>query len=506
MKQDQANAIAALLLEAVRVAGRAGVQELAANPQLAASAAEQYQLGTFGGRPYMHLGESGDTDWLALGDYQAKQVTYAEQFGVVVGGETDNTEALAAAIAYRKAHGGGAVILPAGTILVDELLIPANTDGLVIVGAGEGDRNSTVGTRIKARTAGAHLLKIGQDVIHLQIRDLILDGDSKVDAILDFDTAENTVIDYVRFSHVHLANRKSGKVTIRHVAAGGGAGECAMIVFDRVTCQSYDNAAGSHVLVDNRGVWGWHWNECAFLGDNGTAACVLTSGEHLFRRCTFENNTTADISSTAGARVVSERNISNAAAPHLVLSDAPGGYLSGFHTEVLDLWHWAVGTAPDYSVVDDSNVRLTVRGGRIYGVNVVHTTDKEIHIEGVDNFRIGGARYYGRFHVSQQPTSGVDVGVFFSQSLAHLLGIAWNAVTEEWGIRSYEPGYGYRPLRLTASMHYLNGGHVRMDKLAEPSAPPADTGILYFRDNGSGKGQLCVRFPTGAVQVLATEP
>lgn len=41
---------------------------------------------------------------------------------------------------------------------------------------------------------------------------------------------------------------------------------------------------------------------------------------------------------------------------------------------------------------------------------------------------------------------------------------------------------------------------------ADPSAPSADRGRLYFRDNGSGKTQLCVRFNTGAVQVVATQP
>lgn len=41
---------------------------------------------------------------------------------------------------------------------------------------------------------------------------------------------------------------------------------------------------------------------------------------------------------------------------------------------------------------------------------------------------------------------------------------------------------------------------------SDPAAPPADIGVLYFRDNGAGKTQLCVRFATGAVVVIATEP
>ena len=39
-----------------------------------------------------------------------------------------------------------------------------------------------------------------------------------------------------------------------------------------------------------------------------------------------------------------------------------------------------------------------------------------------------------------------------------------------------------------------------------PSAPAANSGRVFFKDNGSGKTQMCVLFNTGAVQVLATEP
>lgn len=38
-----------------------------------------------------------------------------------------------------------------------------------------------------------------------------------------------------------------------------------------------------------------------------------------------------------------------------------------------------------------------------------------------------------------------------------------------------------------------------------PGNAPADRGRLFIRDNGAGKTQLCVRFPTGAALVIATE-
>jgi hypothetical protein len=49
-------------------------------------------------------------------------------------------------------------------------------------------------------------------------------------------------------------------------------------------------------------------------------------------------------------------------------------------------------------------------------------------------------------------------------------------------------------------------GFIQGIEVSDPAAPSANKGRLYFRDNGSGKTQFCVRFPTGAIQVLSTEP
>ena len=45
-----------------------------------------------------------------------------------------------------------------------------------------------------------------------------------------------------------------------------------------------------------------------------------------------------------------------------------------------------------------------------------------------------------------------------------------------------------------------------MTEITAPAAPGANKARLFLKDSGSGKTQLCVRFNTGAVQVLATQP
>ena len=49
-------------------------------------------------------------------------------------------------------------------------------------------------------------------------------------------------------------------------------------------------------------------------------------------------------------------------------------------------------------------------------------------------------------------------------------------------------------------------GYIQGTEISAPAAPAANSGRMYFRDNGAGKTQLVVRFPTGAVQIIATEP
>lgn len=47
---------------------------------------------------------------------------------------------------------------------------------------------------------------------------------------------------------------------------------------------------------------------------------------------------------------------------------------------------------------------------------------------------------------------------------------------------------------------------VSFTEMTAPAAPAANKVVLFCRDNGSGKTQLCALFPTGAIQQVAIEP
>ena len=51
-----------------------------------------------------------------------------------------------------------------------------------------------------------------------------------------------------------------------------------------------------------------------------------------------------------------------------------------------------------------------------------------------------------------------------------------------------------------------SSGYLELNEITEPDAGAADTARLFLKDNGSGKTQLCVRFSSGATQVIATQP
>jgi hypothetical protein len=52
----------------------------------------------------------------------------------------------------------------------------------------------------------------------------------------------------------------------------------------------------------------------------------------------------------------------------------------------------------------------------------------------------------------------------------------------------------------------IDAGAMEFAEMTAPSAGAANTARLFTQDNGAGKTQLAVRFNTGAIQILATEP
>ena len=112
-------------------------------------------------------------------------------------------------------------------------------------------------------------------------------------------------------------------------------------------------------------------------------------------------------------------------------------------------------------------------------------------------------------------SNGVAVGTSsLAQASAVAIGLVSVAVTNAVAIgREASAGHsnsvalGRLSVTTAADQVKIGVRHIEYTELAvDPEAPAANSARLYARDNGAGKTQLCVRFLTGAVQVLATEP
>lgn len=67
-------------------------------------------------------------------------------------------------------------------------------------------------------------------------------------------------------------------------------------------------------------------------------------------------------------------------------------------------------------------------------------------------------------------------------------------------------GSGNAVYSATVTLNHSGAGYIDATELAaDPAAPAANRGRLYFRDNGAAKTQLVVLFPTGVPIVLATQ-
>ena len=101
-------------------------------------------------------------------------------------------------------------------------------------------------------------------------------------------------------------------------------------------------------------------------------------------------------------------------------------------------------------------------------------------------------------------TGGVAVG---KSATAAANGVALGASANAAAGYTYGVALGTLSVTNANNQVQIMDRHVEIKELAaDPPAPAVNAARLFVRDGGSGKTQLCVRFATGAVQVIATEP
>jgi hypothetical protein len=159
-----------------------------------------------------------------------------------------------------------------------------------------------------------------------------------------------------------------------------------------------------------------------------------------------------------------------------------------------------------------SGVRLEVNSGELavregddsnYGPLQAKLITVDTSLGGTSGVRLlqSGGGTFASFDANNGLTGGSGFVIAWSNS-SNVSGHSVGLQFAEAGMVAVNDGAG----TASADLRDLKVRGLYGDEQSDPAAPAANSGVLYFRDNGSGKTQLVVRFPTGAVQVIATEP
>jgi hypothetical protein len=123
----------------------------------------------------------------------------------------------------------------------------------------------------------------------------------------------------------------------------------------------------------------------------------------------------------------------------------------------------------------------------------------------------GGAGVFGQSTGGNTGVMGSSGGIPDAKPKTGVYGDARQDSTSKgvWGYSLY--GHGVHGESTTGWAGYFDGRvltkkYHELVEISTPAAPASNHARLFVRDNGNGKTQLCVRFHTGAVKVLAMQP
>lgn len=162
----------------------------------------------------------------------------------------------------------------------------------------------------------------------------------------------------------------------------------------------------------------------------------------------------------------------------------------------------AISTGTTSTAVGTSTLRSsTANNNTAIGANAGYTPN------GAANSTTTGAR---------QTLVGVETGLSSSSQINDITAVGYRAICTGTGAMALGSGaqavhagavaIGMSAVTTAVDQVEIGARHFELVEVTEPAAGATNAARLYVKDNGSGKTQLCVRFATGAVAVLATEP
>lgn len=380
-----------------------------------------------------------------------------------------------AAIASFGATNGGTVTIAAGAYSVGDLTVRS---GRSIIGAG---RNATIltytgtGTAISSSISGTRIYGVRLDGFTLQTTtgaigvdwDSISNGSiyecnisGFSDRALYLRSAINGGAVYNNFYGCSFLGKGAATTSI-----GVEVGDSGSNTNTFYGCSSKSSAIGLKVVNSNHVTWNGGSLEANNVGLAVESITSARSDNFICNNTRFENNTVANwkIGETTGAFV------RNSFILHPAIVTDPGG-----------------------------NVELGDRIHKHTSLGIVEQSGAVAQASGTYRFErtANGGTELPAFVVSD-PVTSVGTPVTIQAETGRTAGYPFRAVragTTYWDVdaagNTRQPAGSY---------------HEMKERASDPVSPAADNLRLYARDNGSGATQMAVKFPSGAVSVLATD-
>ena len=443
-------------------------------------------------------------------------VVNATDLGVVADGSVDDTAALQAAI---TAAAGGTLVLPDSPIKVTSPITydTAALGPLRVVGQGA---NSEVRIHGTAARAFEFTGTAGTTISHLQLESFRIANNhdtTATDGIL-----LNGLAVYSLFNiSVHGNNKMTSGIRLRGTQQGQISGGFLFSMTDGIVLEQSGAIASNGCDMHGVSFFATARNVVLDATDSAFVTnCHMVGapigvdipnggfGPPVIANCHIESHTTAGVRSAATVRILNTNFFRGALGTDISLTGGAGSLISG----------------------------NLLQGNVTIGASATDTRYVNNYCTGTGTYSNSGTRtiVYGNVGTSG-PVSNVGV-LHDSLSLTSKAGSAGEILTANangsisgsWGIGINGAGAGqdvYVKFHNAILAGSTSGGALRMKdavggnlwaafgafgielpEQTDPAAPASNLARLFVRDNGSGKTQLCVRFPTGAIQVISTEP
>jgi hypothetical protein len=456
----------------------------------------------------------------------AGSVVNVLDFGATGNGTTDDTAAIQAAIDSLSST-GGKVHVPVGVYLISspiELSTGSGSRSIILYGDGTGQVNNvTNSATVISNSANDNCLVIrglgGDGVRDLSIIDSFSGTRTAGDGIyVNRDGSPNGNSTF-ELSNINVADHYNGFYMARPVLsllsnciARGSLNHGYF--FDTDVSGSGTSVQFSSCWAQGSGVDGYNidgsqyilFNNCAVDGSGRYGYYVDNSGGVnpngvTFVGCGAESNTNDNLHiENMSALSIVGGSLATSSADGIHLVNVNGGFIAG----VKLTGNTGYGINIDSSCTNITSVSPNFIANTAGEIN--DTGNKHVGINSADAGVIStsGTAANPSYTFGADPDTGLyllsdgTIGITVAGTRKYRINATALSPSDS---KATDIGSSSYPFKDGYIYEFMQGS-----EMTEPGAGPANTGRLFYKDNGSGKTQLCVRFATGATQILATEP